>query len=382
MEKGNVLVIGNSGVGKSTLINAVLGEECAETGWGTKGTTDKLGIYENSEVPFRIIDTIGFEPTFMKEHQAIRAVNKWSKESAKDGHGDNQINVIWLCVEGTSSKLFPKTIKNMVKSTSIWKSVPVVVVITKSYSVPERTKNIDMVNNVFAKSNRSSRNLKKIMPVVAQTYVINDTAFAPPEGITELIDITNALMPEGIKAGQKDIAEYKLSRKRALSHGVVAALTTAGAVIGAVPIPIADAAILSPLEVAEVNSIAKIYGITKDEDSKQLLNSIIEIGTVGAAAKLAISGVKAIPGINLAASVINALIASGIIATLGEGTIYVFEQIYLGNKSAADIDWVRKIMESRLSSEFVDKINSLILQLPENINSKEISKNISKLFNS
>ena len=54
MRKGNVLVIGNSGVGKSTLINAVLGEEKAITGWGSNGTTDHLEIYENDEIPFRI----------------------------------------------------------------------------------------------------------------------------------------------------------------------------------------------------------------------------------------------------------------------------------------------------------------------------------------
>lgn len=380
MERGNVLVIGNSGVGKSTLINAVLGEKCAEAGWGTRGTTDKLEIYENAEVPFRIIDTMGFEPTFIKERQAIHAVNKWSKESAKDGREDSQINAIWLCVEGTSSKLFPKTIKNMVKATRIWKSVPVIVVITKSYSVPERTKNIEMVNDVFSQFKHHSINLKKIIPVVAETYVINDTAFAPPEGITELIDITNELMPEGIKAGQKDLADYKLSRRRALSHGVVAASTASGAVIGAIPIPIADAAILSPLEAAEVNAIAKVYGIHRDENSKKLLNSIIEIGTVGMAAKLAISAVKAIPGINLAASIINAVIASSIIAALGEGSIYVFEQIYLGNKSITDIDWVRRIMESKLSSEFVDKINILMSQISDNMNKKEISRLIFQAF--
>ncbi len=36
IEKGNILVIGNSGVVKSTLINAVLDEEKAETGLGLK----------------------------------------------------------------------------------------------------------------------------------------------------------------------------------------------------------------------------------------------------------------------------------------------------------------------------------------------------------
>ena len=59
-----------------------------------------------------------------------------------------------------------------------------------------------MVQNAFAMQKKYSKNLKKIIPVVASTYELNETAFAPPEGITELIDITNELMPDGIKAGE------------------------------------------------------------------------------------------------------------------------------------------------------------------------------------
>lgn len=76
MEKGNVLVIGNSGVGKSTLINSVLGDEKAKTGYGTTGTTDRLEIYESEEIPFRIIDTVGFEPSLIKGRNAINEVKK------------------------------------------------------------------------------------------------------------------------------------------------------------------------------------------------------------------------------------------------------------------------------------------------------------------
>ena len=75
-DRGNVLVIGNSGVGKSTLINSVLGEDVAHTGFGTEGTTKRLEIYEADGIPFRVIDTVGFEPSWTKQLKAINSVRK------------------------------------------------------------------------------------------------------------------------------------------------------------------------------------------------------------------------------------------------------------------------------------------------------------------
>ena len=381
MERGNVLVIGNSGVGKSTLINAVLGEGTAKTGAGTEGTTDKLSIHENRQIPFRIIDTVGFEPTFLKTQMAIAAVKKWSKECAKKGQADNQVNVIWFCVDGAARKLFSKSIQDLSKATKMWESVPVIVVITKSYSVPEREENIEMVNNAFAKLKRYSKNLRKVIPVVASTFVVNKDIFVAPDGIIELIDSTNELMPEGIKAGQKDLHTYILNRKRALAHGAVGAATAAGVMVGAVPIPFSDALILSSIEIAEINALAHIYGISKNEESKKFFSSIVEVGTVSIAAKAAISALKAIPGVNLGASVINAVIAGSIVAALGEGTIYAFEQVYLGNKSVADIDWVKKVIESKLSVQFINNVKDAVVRITETTDKKKIVKIILDVFN-
>jgi len=380
MERGNVLVIGNSGVGKSTLINSVLGDEKAKTGYGSSGTTDKLEIYESEEVAFRIIDTVGFEPSLVKGWKAINAVKKWSKESAKNGKEDSEINVIWFCVEGTSSKLFPKTIKDLSKATAMWETVPIVVVITKSYSVPERTQNIEMVSNAFAKQKRYSKNLKHIVPVVASTYTLNDTAFAAPEGITELIDVTNELMPEGIKAGAHDIYNFKLKRKKGLAQSIVALSTTAAVTVAAVPISLADALILSPIEVAQINGLAQLYEINKGEDSKQFLNSIVEVGTVSTAAKAAISALKAVPGINIAASVLNAIIAGAIVAAIGEGCIYAFEKVYTGEKSIEDIDWVKKVMESKLSPQFIENVTAVAEKISKSSNNKDVGKLVNSLL--
>jgi uncharacterized protein (DUF697 family) len=138
--------------------------------------------------------------------------------------------------------------------------------------------------------------------------------------------------------------------------------------------------ILSPIEVAEINALAQVYGINKNEKSKQFFDSIIEVGTVSAVAKAAISGLKAIPGINLAASVINAIIAGSFVAAIGEGTIYAFEQVYMGKKTVEDIDWVKKVIESKLSKELLEKVKTVAEKISDNTDQKTIGKFIIDVF--
>ena len=84
MDKGNVLVVGYAGVGKSTLIKTVLGEEAMKN--AVVGSTNQdFQVYENQNISFRLIDTTGIEPGVFKEQKAVNAVRKWSGNIIKAG---------------------------------------------------------------------------------------------------------------------------------------------------------------------------------------------------------------------------------------------------------------------------------------------------------
>ncbi len=370
-EKGNILLLGNSGVGKSTLINAVLGSEVAETSYGTEGTTKKLKVYEDESYPFTLIDTAGFEPNIFKKMKTINEIRQWSKDNIEQ-ETRKEIHEIWFCVDGTSSKLFKETIDALSWATSIWRTVPIIVVITKSYSEPEREKNVQMVNDALNNKKQLKDRVKAIIPVVASAFPISSKLYVEPEGILELIEKSNTILPFGVQAAAHDIDEYKLARRRILSQSVVGLAVAGAAVVGAVQIPFSDAALLGPIEIAEVNGIASVYGSAQNDKEKQFVNSIVSTGTVSLAAKAAIGALKAVPGINVGASVLNAAIAAGIAAAIGESSVHAFEQIYLGNKSYDDVDWVQKLVGDSLGKGF----NKMILDVLNGLNSKSSAKDI------
>ena len=373
IDKPNVVVVGNSGVGKSTLINALFQTYAAETGIG-EATTREVRVYESDYLAFRLIDTIGFEPGKINQSRAIMSLRKWSRDSIKNNDPTRQINMIWYCVDGTSRKMFKKNIDMLARATSIWKSVPIIVVITKSYSKPERDENVRMIYSAFQNHSKLRDNLRGIIPIVAQTYKIDAdlNINVTPDGLGELLAETMRFLPEGVMASVVDRNYFNLQQKRFMAHSVVGVSTLAGVTVGLVPIPFPDGTILTPLEVGEIKSLSKLYGLEMDSNA-DLVQTIISAGTAGIIAKSAINSIKLIPGINIAADVLNGIVAGVIVAALGEGSIFVFEQIYTGKKSANDTEWVKKFMDSKVATGITESIGHIIAEYSERSSKGKLS---------
>lgn len=338
----NILVLGNSGAGKSTLINAISGVE-VQTGVG-EGNTQKISVYESNTWPIRLIDTKGFEYNLWKQIKTINQIKKFTKEQiSKDKEESVGIDAVWYCIEGTTRRMFTDNINMMNKSIRGWKNVPIFAVITKSYSEIDVEDNKKAVYEAFAKGKKV--NLKDVIPVVAQAYIINDEMIVQPRGIDELCLATVECLDEAKKISEENKNRMVLQQKRYNANAVVVGATTAGVVVGAVPVPFADSLILVPLETGLTKSILKIYGI---EFSGDLVSAVVGSTAITSVAQTAVSSLKTIP--NIAASVINAVVAGFFVAALGEAVIGLSEAICRGVVDAEKIDSVVNFVVEKLKS--------------------------------
>ena len=369
--KANILVLGTSGAGKSTLINAVVGREVAKVGSG-KHSTEKMEAYEPEGLNFRLIDSRGFEYNFWNTRKTVKDMKSWVADGLKDKKP--RIHMLWFCVDATSKRFTGQTMKTLEEVKKEWKDVPIIVVLTKSFFIAEDEENIEMVKNTFRKRAKRTGMPVAIVPVLAQPPKGENIL---PRGIEELVAITEKNLDAAVRDSELAVKKYDLKSKRLKAQALTLGAATSGVAVGAIPISFPDAAILTPIEATLISAIARVYKLDeKDDFTKKLISRIVESGTVGIVAKMALNQLKLIPGLaNLAADVLNAIVAGAIIAGIGEAATIIMEKAYLGEINKEDFEWINRVVEDQMGT-IVKTITKFTSEHMGSINITDIIKAI------
>ncbi|MBP3893345.1 MAG: DUF697 domain-containing protein [Atopobiaceae bacterium] len=155
----------------------------------------------------------------------------------------------------------------------------------------------------------------------------------------------DTMAQEGVEGVAED-REQMLAHKRAMVRSIIAAFSVASAAVAAAPLPVKDAVMLSPIELAEVNALARVYDIPREGSARKIIDAIMELGVVSMAARGAIGIVDKSVRMRAATKVKSALIAATIVAGVGVGTAYFFEQVFLGDRPVDELGIYRRFKQA------------------------------------
>ena len=330
-----IIVVGKSGVGKSTLINSLFRDKIAETGLGRPITTEIRKI-EKKDYPMAIYDTPGFELSEGQQAKVKEEIIELIHKGLATGDINNAIHCIWYCINVGGNRTFDQTeinwLKELIEKNKVTK-VPIIVVLTQACP---KTKGKQMQTLV----EKENLDIIKVIPVLAQDMDFDGEYVAKAYGLDQLVDIMSEALPEELQDTLQNVQKASLKSKKKRSRAVVAAASAVAFGEGFIPIPFSDAAVLIPTQITMIASITTNFGMSI---SKSVIMSFISstIGTAGTTilGKSMVSNLfKLIPGVGTGVGgMISGSTASLLTTALGEAYIKFMEMIYKGELKKEDL---------------------------------------------
>ncbi len=312
----NIMLLGQTGCGKSSLINLIFGKELASVNNVSRGT-DNFAIYHGKDygLGVNLIDSRGYEmedgtsESFDSYRDSIK--NKMNDSFRESPY--NKIHIVWYCISVAGQRIQPYDLKilELLRHDSELKN-RVCVVFTKCDEDYE--------------DGRVAQKFKKILTDEVSSSI---PSFQVSTDKKLTLDLENLI---NWSANQLDNNELKeafiasqrqsLSEKKKAASKRIAVHAAAAAAIGATPIPVADSALLIPLQIEMTTNIIYLYGI---DGLAKIPSAVITDIVVSNLGKSIAGGLlKLIPGVGtIVGAAINGSVASLITSALG----YAFSQI-------------------------------------------------------
>lgn len=351
----NIIVVGKSGVGKSTLINSLFRGNFAETGLG-RPVTSEIRKKVKKDYPLAIYDTPGFELSSNQQDKVKEEMLDIIKKGFESKDINDAIHCIWYCINVGGNRTFDESevtwLKEFTTENKITQ-VPIIVVLTQA--IPKK-KAAEMKNLV----EKENLDIVKVVPVLAQDMDFDEEYIARAYGLDQLIDVMAEVLPNELQSTLQNVQKVSLESKKKAAQAVVAAAVAGSFGEGFAPIPFSDAMLLVPTQVGMIAGITVVFGL---DISKSFLTSFVSatIGSAGATVlgRTIVSNLlKFIPGVGTVAGGLISGTTAGLLTTaLGGAYIKIMEMVYKGeiNKESLYTADGQKEMASLFKEELKKK---------------------------
>jgi len=294
------------------LIQAVCGEDLVadHTIGNAEPTTTGFDAYAGEHV--RIWDSKGLEPG-EAETAFAEMLTGFLRERRETPKADEHVHLVWYAIQSPGARITDCDIRLL---TQVLANEHVIVVLTKADIA--RPEQIEAMRNVLTEAGINPEHI-----------IATSDSRSGAIGCRELVQLSHAMLPAAYRDSfleaqriDQEAQEKAVLAKRAKAAGIIAAATATATGIGATPIPIADAALLIPVQTGMVAGLAALYGLRQEALQHAVLPFVARVVGIYAASSL----LKCFPFLG---SAINAAVAGALTGALGWFTHDRFEAVAL-----------------------------------------------------
>ncbi|CEA00733.1 GTPase Era [Metalysinibacillus saudimassiliensis] len=333
--KTNILVVGATGSGKSTLVNHVFGVDFAATGVGTP-VTQATTKYEVEDFPITLFDTKGYEVATEEHERFIAEMEGYMKDATK--HIEQQIHMVWYCIPASGHRITPMDIAMLKKFRATNK--PVCVVFTKGDIASVET--VDALMKVVADEGFASFVVSQKMPLQ----------------LPKLMEWTYNHLDTAVRFSFLRAQQVNVELKRSEINKAIRQHATVSFGVGFTPIPFADGPILLANQGVMINRVLKGYGLDGLFGNFENLIGTLGIGEIVSqlGRYLVAQVLKFIPGVGtIAGGMINGSVATSITIALGLTVSEISYRVALAKLQDENLD-VESYMKNNIP---IDEIKGL-----------------------